>query len=165
MTGLRLLPFWRRRRLRLHWITDDVAISREPVDEDWRSVREQGIRCVVDLREEAGDNAPAVGLYELCYLRAPIREGGGASTDELRRTTAWIEEHLGEHGPVLVHCREGRGRSPMVVIAWLVRFGLPLREAYKITARGQPALALNIAQQEALVRFAEQQSSPREGGT
>jgi protein-tyrosine phosphatase len=141
--------------LNLHWVTDDIAIARQPADSDWPSICEQGIRCVVDLREEASDNGNVVGPHELCYLRAPIREGEAMSTEGLQLTTAWIEEHLGEHGPVLVHCREGRGRSPMVVIASLVRLGLPLHEAYKITMRGQPALALNSEQQAALVQFAQ----------
>lgn len=157
MTGWRLVPFWRRRpRLNLHWVTDDIAIARQPADSDWPSILKQGIRCVVDLRAEASDNAAAVEHHALCYLRAPIREGEAMSTEELQLTTAWIEEHLGEHGPVLVHCREGRGRSPMLVIASLVRLGLPLHEAYKITTRGQPAVALNSQQQEALEQFARQ---------
>ena len=159
MTRSRLVPFWPRRRprLNLRWVTDDIAIARQPTDSDWPSIRDQGIRCVVDLREEARDNFEAVEQCELCYLRAPVREGEAMSTEELRLTTAWIEKHLDEHGPVLVHCREGRGRSPMVVIASLVRLGLPLNEAYKITARAQPAVALNSQQQEALVQFAQEQ--------
>ena len=95
----------------------------------------------------------------------PIIEGEAATTGELETLTTWIDEHLREHGPVLVHCREGRGRSPMVVLAGLVRLGLPLAEGYRLLKRAHPAVALNYNQETALMRFAEGRAEIKEDGT
>lgn len=157
--------FWRRgKQLQLHWITDDIAISRQPVGQEWASLREQGVSCVVDLQAEAPDNTRDVAEHELCYLRLPIVEGDVAEQTELEQVTAWIDEHAEQHGSVLVHCREGRGRSPMVVLAYLVRLGYPLPEAYRLMTRAHSRVAINAAQQEALVRFAEARSATEEDG-
>jgi protein-tyrosine phosphatase len=150
---------WRRRKqLNLHWITDDIAVSRQPSVDEWAYVRDSGINCVVDLRAEAPDNGEVLRQHEMCYLRVPIEEGGPASQDELAQIARWVEDHLDRHGPVLVHCREGRGRSPMAVIATLVAFGIPLYEAYKVSSRAHPGVSLNTDQQNALVLFAAGQA-------
>jgi protein-tyrosine phosphatase len=128
-------------------------------------VREQGIRCVVDLRAEAAENSTEVTGQELCYLRLPIAEGDAAGQQELDQVTSWIDEHTGQHGPVLVHCREGRGRSPMVVLAYLVSSGFPLHEAYRLVTREHPGVAINTPQQEALVLFAESRRTTEGDGT
>lgn len=155
--------FWhRRKQLRLHWITDMIAITRQPTADEWSSLREEGIRCVIDLRAESPDNASDVEQHKLCYLRLPIVEGEAATTGELETLTGWIDEHLREHGPVLVHCREGRGRSPMVVLASLVNLGIPLAEAYRLVKRAHPAVALNYDQESALMRFAEERTGIKE---
>jgi protein-tyrosine phosphatase len=161
-----VLVFWhRRKRARLHWVTNDIAFARQPAAGDWPLLRDEGVRCVVDLRVEAPDNAAEVQQHQLCYLRVPIAEGEAASQDDLRQLTGWIDEHLSEHGPVLIHCREGRGRSPMVALASLVRLGIPLAEGYQLVKRANPAVALNNSQEAALMRFAQDQPKVREGGT
>jgi protein tyrosine phosphatase (PTP) superfamily phosphohydrolase (DUF442 family) len=158
--------FWhRRKRLRLHWVTDGIAIARQPATDEWSTLRDEGIRCVVDLRAESPDNAAEVEQHEFCYLRVPITEGEAATTGELEMLTGWIDEHLRQHGPVLVHCREGRGRSPMVVLAGLVRSGIPLAEGYRLLRRAHPAVALNSDQEAALLRFAESRAEIKEDGT
>lgn len=155
----------RGKRLRLHWVTDDIAIARQPVADEWLTLRSEGVRCVVDLRAEAPDNAAEVEQHGFCYLRVPIVEGDAATADELETLTGWIDEHLREHGPVLVHCREGRGRSPMVVLASLVRMGIPLAEGYRLVKRAQPAVALNSDQEATLAHFSEVQAGITEDGT
>ena len=158
--------FWRRpRQHRIHWITDDIAIAAEPSSTDWPALRLAGVRCVVDLREEAPDNAVVVGAVGLGYLRLPIVEGEAPSQDELLLATSWIDEHLSSDGPVLIHCREGRGRSATVAIAALVSLGMPLFEAYRMTLRVRPETAINNAQQEALRRFAQGREPFKEAGS
>jgi protein-tyrosine phosphatase len=155
--------FWRRpKQHRIHWLTDDIAIASEPSLDDWLGVREAGIRCVVDLREEMPDNANVVEALGLSYLRLPIVEGRAPTQAELIAATSWIDERISSEGPVLIHCREGRGRSATIAVATLVRLGIPLFEAYRIVMRARPETAINDAQQEALRLFAQQRDSLRE---
>ncbi len=158
--------FWRRpKQHRIFWITDDIAISAEPSNSDWPALRLAGVRCVIDLREETPDNAGAVDAVGLGYLRLPIVEGEAPSQDELRLATGWIDEHLTSDGPVLIHCREGRGRSATVAIAALVSMGMPLFEAFRLTLRVRPETAINDAQQAALRTFAQGREPFREAGS
>ena len=155
----------RRKPHRIHWITDDIAIAAEPSSTDWPALRLAGVRCVVDLRQEAPDNAFVVGAVGLGYLRVPIVEGEAPTQDDLRLVTSWIDEHLSSDGPVLIHCREGRGRSATVAIAALVNLGMPLFEAYRMTLRVRPETAINDAQEGALRRFAQGRMRFREAGS
>jgi protein-tyrosine phosphatase len=90
----------------------------------------------------------------LRYLRLPLDEGSAPDIDQLRLVTSWILERISGDGPVLIHCREGRGRSAMVACATLVRLGIPVFDAYQTLRRARPDVALNDAQEEALRLFA-----------
>lgn len=143
-----------RRRFRVYWLTDDVAVSREPEAGDWPSIGAQGIRCVVDLRSETPDGESLVRSHGLLYIRVPVDEGSAPTEQELELVTDWILERIAADGPVLVHCREGRGRSPLVACAALVKLGIPPFEAYKLLQRARPDVALNGDQADMLQRFA-----------
>jgi protein-tyrosine phosphatase len=156
------LPRLRRPRgPRLFWLTADLAFSRAPRDAEWRAVRQAGIRCVLDLRAEAhatGSEASAEGLL---YLRAPVPEGGVPLDSDLSLLADWIDQSVSDHGPVLVHCREGLGRSPLVACAALVAMGVPVREAYAALRRARPEVSLSDEQAGALERFASRLESGR----
>ena len=158
--------FWRRRNHhRIYWITDDIAISSEPPSGAWTEVRSAGVRCVVDLRLEASDNAHDVTAQGLSYVRIPIADGAAPTQEQLDQATGWIDEHLGSEGPVLIHCREGRSRSATVAIAALVSMGMPLFEAFRMTLRVRPETAITDAQEEALRAFALGREPFREAGS
>ena len=157
----RLVPFRRRKRHQLYWLTSDIAVSREPRLEDWSEIHAAGVRAVVDLRSETEDNAAVVQSHALLYLRAPIDEGAAPTPQQLSLVTDWILTRIAEGGPVLVHCREGRGRSPLVACAALVRLGIPPFEAYQALRRARPEVALSDEQEETLRRFALGLVQPR----
>jgi protein tyrosine phosphatase (PTP) superfamily phosphohydrolase (DUF442 family) len=155
MSFLRRLLGRKPSKHRLYWLTSDLAIAGEPGDTELAALRAAGVRAVVDLRAEAPDRGASVAAYDLRYLRLPVVEGEAPGTDELRLLTSWIVERIQSDGPVLVHCREGRGRSAMVACAALVSLGLPLFNAYQALSRARPDVALNGAQADALLAFAE----------
>jgi protein-tyrosine phosphatase len=161
MLGLPRPRFLRARpRLRFHWLTDDLAFSRAPLDDEWETVRRAGIRCVVDLRAEVESDGERARQCGLLYLRLPVEEGAAPDGQTLLHLADWIGRGIAEHGRVLVHCREGLGRSPLVACAALVRMGLPVTEAYAALRRARPGIALSDAQAVALERFAELVRAP-----
>ena len=149
-----LIARLRRPRHQLYWLTDDIAISRLPDPGDLRSMHRAGVRCVVDVRLETEDRRALFDRAGLRYLQVPIAEGSAPTIAHLRLVTDWIVERLANEGPVLVHCREGRGRSALVACATLVKRGAPLFEAYQALRRARPETVLNDEQAEALRRFA-----------
>lgn len=156
----KVLTFSRNRRSHpLYWLTSDLAISPAPTPADWPSIHDAGVRSVVDLRSEMPDNATIVERHGLNYLRWPIEEHAAPSEAELRLVTDWILNRIESGGPVLVHCREGRGRSALVACATLVRLGLPLPNAYQALRRVRPQTSLSDEQADLLQRFAGRASA------
>lgn len=57
----------------------------------------------------------------------------------LDKSTRLIAKLL-EKGNVLVHCHAGRQRSATVIVAFLMRFGISLKEAYKCVKSKRPTV-------------------------
>ena len=152
---LRRLPFVpRRRRYRISWLTTQLAVSRAPNPRDWRVIRAAGIAAVVDLRAEAEEVSSLAHAGGLEYLRLPIEEHTAPTEAELQGVANWICERLAAGRPVLVHCRAGLGRSPLVACAALVRHGLSLEAASAMLKQGRPQAHLTEAQDALLTTFA-----------
>lgn len=151
----RPVMFWRRSKTpEVYLLTDDIAIAPQPEEKDARAIRELGFRSIVDLREEAPDCGPVFRAQSLNYIRVPIVEGAAPTVDELYEVAGWVTGHVLDDGPVLVFCREGRGRSAMVAVASLVKLGLPLPEAYSLLMRARPNAVISTRQMKALEAFA-----------
>lgn len=147
--------FWRRAKgPNVSLLTDDIAVGAQPSRRDLQALRKMGILGIVDLRDETPDASDIVRAAGFHYIRLPVVEGAAPSPEVLAEVTAWIDHHISTRGPVLVHCREGRGRSAMVAVATLVRLGLPLTEAYSLLMRARPSAVLNTRQMHALEEFA-----------
>ncbi|HLF76327.1 MAG TPA: dual specificity protein phosphatase family protein [Dehalococcoidia bacterium] len=156
MTLLRRLLGLPRAALDIAWLTTDLAIASAPKDHEWQAVKDSGIRAVLDLRAEGYDHSLlAEGTHGLRYLRLPVMEYEAPSDAELRLVTDWAVERMGAGEPVLVHCREGRGRSAMVACAILIRLGVPLKEAYQMLVNARPHVSLSKSQEALLQHFAE----------
>jgi len=154
--------FWQRSRTpEVYLLTDDIAIAPQPAVEDMRAIRDLGFRGVVDLRDETPDVGAQVRGLDLNYMRAPIVEGAAPTVDELYEVTGWVTGHILNGEPILVYCREGRGRSAMVAVACLVKLGQPLSEAYALLTRARPNAMISTAQMNALEAFANSLEATR----
>ena len=141
----------RRHSLQLSWLTSDLAISRSPLDAEWPDVEAAGVRSLLDLRETSAPGRPPKDS-QLRYLRLPIVEYEAPTSEQLDEAAQWVVESI-TRGPVLIHCREGMGRSPLVACAALVRLGIPLSDAYEILRRTGRRVAMTDAQVAALDAF------------
>ena len=157
---MRWLGKRRQPRLPLVWVTDNVALSRAPRDDEWTDSPKPAytswsifVPRAMTLRRLL----PPAGLE---YRRVPIEDFAPLPVQELAQVAEWIAEQIAAGRNVLVHCREGRGRSPMVACATLVKLGHPLPQAFEIVRRAQPAIALTDSQIESLETLA---SNLREG--
>jgi protein tyrosine phosphatase (PTP) superfamily phosphohydrolase (DUF442 family) len=159
----KLFPVGGRRPHRLYWLSSDLAISGKPEPGDWAAIQSAGIRCVVDLMAEGEDAASLARGHDMEYMRLPVEEGGVPSETEMDRVTAWIVDQIAARGPVLIHCREGKGRSPFLACASFVLAGLPLVHAYQLLRRARPDVALSDRQIEVLQRLSLGHQSTRHG--
>src|SRR5688572_24536879 len=122
-------------KLEISWLTSDLAVSRAPFSYEWPLLERSGIRSVLDVREASVQGEPPEA-ETMTYFRIPIEEYGAPTLEAIEHATEWVAARIVE-GPVLIHCREGIGRSPLIACASLVRLGLPLADAFEILHRGR----------------------------
>ena len=122
--------------------TGHLGIVPRPRGGDWLADEalawhDAGINMVVSLleSEEAAQldlerEASAVAGSGLTFKAFPIRDRGvPASRDAVAQLTRAMIDALSKGENVVVHCRQGIGRSSMIVAATLVTAGVDLPEA------------------------------------
>ena len=139
----------------LYWVTYHLAIAPQPWRHEWPAIHDAGVRCILDLRSQTQDDFQTIESLSMTFRHAPIVDGESPDQETLLELTDWVLDQQSSCGPVLMHCREGRGRSAMIAWAVLVRMGVALPEAYRAVrqARGE-AVALSDEQVSALEQFA-----------
>ncbi len=106
------------------WITETIAVGGWVAEYDWpRLAREERIRAVVDLREEARNDPALLAAHGLDYLHLPTTDRGPVSAAMIERALAFLRSQAAAGRPTLIHCRHGIGRSAMVALCALVDRG------------------------------------------
>jgi protein-tyrosine phosphatase len=125
-----------------------------------RLVVSQNFNVVFNLREiEDLKYQNFLMNHGLEYVNVKIPDRYGASPEVLSQIVALIDEKVSEGRKVLVHCNLGRGRSALVVAAYLVSHGLSPEEALKKIKEKRNVTYLNERQRQALSDFADTLSS------
>lgn len=92
------------------------------------------------------------------YLWLPVVDGYAPSEMQLLSGTSVMHAAILAGKKVYVHCRNGHGRSPALVAAYLMRYkGMSLEEAGKTIKLKRPESHLEKVQIEALTSFANNQ--------
>ena len=120
----------------------------------------QNFNVVLDLREI--NNLKYQNFLEnhgLKYINIKIPDRYGASPEVLSQIVGLIDEKVSKGRKVLVHCNLGRGRSTLVVAAYLVGQGLSPEEAIRKIKEKRNVTYLNERQMQALSDFADTLSS------
>jgi protein-tyrosine phosphatase len=92
------------------------------------------------------------------YLWLPVVDGYAPSEMQLLIGSTAINDSLRKGKKVYVHCRNGHGRSPALVAAYLMRYkGMSIEEAAKTIKLKRPESHLEKVQVEALTSFANSQ--------
>ena len=71
---------------------------------------------------------------------------------ELIRKSLEVAKEINEGNKVFVHCRHGRGRAPLVAMAYLLlkNFDFTVEDAYDLVRYSRPNLAINEKQMKSL---------------
>lgn len=93
------------------------------------------------------------------YSWIPVADGYAPTQEQLDIGTAIMDEAVSQGKRVYVHCKNGHGRSPTMVAAYLIRYqGKGVDEAIDFVARARPEIHVEGAQKEALNKFLERWS-------
>ncbi|KKR14682.1 MAG: Dual specificity protein phosphatase [Candidatus Falkowbacteria bacterium GW2011_GWA2_39_24] len=116
-----------------------------------KKLLDKGIRANISLEDERLDQPRGVDYY----LWLPVIDDQSPSQEQLAVGTAFITELVANKIKVFVHCKLGHGRSPTLVIAYLISQGMTLKAAHDYVKARRPEVHLTKAQEVGLKKFAK----------
>ncbi len=124
-------------------------------------LHQKGIRAILTLTED-----DTYGDYyrraRLAHHHEPMDDGEPAPLNALERTVDFINTCIANNQPVAAHCLEGRGRTGMVLAAWLgISENIGGPEAIRRTRQLRPTTVLTKAQQACVCEFLEKHQSDK----
>ena len=134
----------------MSWINGQIAVSGAFPDRDIPLLKEQGINAVLDIRSERTDNEELLKKHGMDYLRVKVDDTFSPSFDQLEMIMNFVEPLLARGLKVLIHCQNGAGRSPLVVVAVLVRQGMKTSDALQLIKDRHPKSGFTDNQQHFL---------------
>tara|TARA_R110000772_G_scaffold208440_3_gene319004 strand:+ start:1796 stop:3415 length:1620 start_codon:yes stop_codon:yes gene_type:complete len=118
-------------------------------------LRKQGVSAILDVTAEFDGLDWTAENEELAYYNLPVLDHKSPKSEELLKAVHWVDNHISNANGVVIHCALGRGRSVLVMAAYLLSKNKSLTVAQaleKITGIRSTA-GLNKAQLRALVQF------------
>lgn len=115
-----------------------------------------GICAEVNLEMER-DETPTPGVD--AYIWLPTPDHYAPTNDQLMIGSSVINEMINLGNKVYVHCKEGHGRSPTMVAAYLIRYkGYKVNEAIEYISKKRPGVHIEDDQHKALEDFSRKWS-------
>jgi len=111
-----------------------------------------GIGFEVNLSQENNELPPKE--MEIGYTWLPVTDGFAPTQEQLEMGTCLIDTVINIGKNVFVHCKNGHGRSPTLVAAYLMRFkGYKLEDAINLIKEKRGEVHIEEDQIEALRKF------------
>ncbi|MFL6477224.1 MAG: dual specificity protein phosphatase 23 [Nitrososphaera sp.] len=137
------------------WVTEGkLAGSGLPVNKDeFRWLVDKGIKSIISVREVP---LPSKWLDhgEIDYLHLKVEDYGAPSLEVMENAVNYIEEKISSGKPVLVHCAAGKGRTGVMLAAYLIRKeNLTAEDAIAKIRRLRPGSVQSLTQETALSMY------------
>jgi dual specificity MAP kinase phosphatase len=88
------------------------------------------------------------------FLWLPTPDHTHTSPEKLEIGINFIDQVLKQNKKIFVHCKNGHGRAPTIVIAYLIRFKkMDFEQALKVVKEARPVMHLHKPQIEFLKNF------------
>lgn len=110
-----------------------------------------GVSVDIDLGYEHGERVITKPMEITLYL--PTRDHHAPSLEKLIVGASLLDIAVRAKKRVYVHCKNGHGRAPALVAAYLMTRGMSLQEALAFLKERRPVAHLNREQRAALHRF------------
>lgn len=105
------------------------------------------INLSIEKKEIPPDNVSS-------YTWIPVVDGYAPTMEQMEVGAAIVDKAIKNGKNVYVHCRNGHGRSPTLVAAYLIRHeGYEVNQAIKLIKNKRPEIHIEKRQREALDKF------------
>lgn len=141
-------------KLDFNFITDSIYIGTNQCCQthfDERLIKD-GVTADISLEEERMDAPFGVEFY----IWIPVKNHAAPTKDQLEFGVSILEKLVGMGKKTYVHCRNGHGRAPTLVAAYLVKKGKSTSEAEALIKSKRPTIHLEDVQRQALEDFSKQ---------
>lgn len=138
-------------KIDFNYITDGIYIGTNQCcqthfDEELKKL---GIIADISLEEERLDAPFGVDFYTWI----PVKNRMPPTPDQLELGVATLEKLVAMGKKIYVHCKNGHGRAPTLVAAYLIRKGKSHEEAEEFIKVNRPSIHLENTQREALHKY------------
>lgn len=115
-----------------------------------------GVSVELNLSQEENELPPS---NIETYIWLPVVDGYAPSPVQLDIGASAIADAISNGKKVYVHCKNGHGRSPSIIAAYLIRYkGYKLDEVIELIENKRPEAHMEEIQTKALRKFAEKWS-------
>jgi len=115
-----------------------------------KKLMKKGFQADISLEEVLIENPHEVKYH----LWLKVKDHYAPSMEQLRSGTAFLSELMKDKVKTYVHCKNGHGRSPSLVIAYYIFEGMSFQEAYDFVEAKRPEIHLWPSQKKRLMEFA-----------
>lgn len=115
-------------------------------------LRKEGITADISLEENRVDQPFGV----IFYIWLPVKDKAAPTQEQLQFGATVLEKLVRLRQKVYVHCKNGHGRAPTIVAAYLVKCGKSVRDAIDFVSHKRDHVHIEDVQRVALDAYAAQ---------
>ena len=123
-------------------LPDELWLGGAPTyKRDYDFLLANGITAVIDIREERLDDVELYKKHNIDFLKLRVLDILVPNNEQFDQADEFMRRNIENGGIVYVHCAKGRGRSGVLVMAYLMRYhGMTFEEAVEFTIAKRPLL-------------------------
>lgn len=141
-----------KEKLRYSKITPYIYIGTNMLQySHFERLKKLGISVDVDLEGEHIEKIPMRGLDTFLWL--PTKNGHAPTHDQMAAGVAFLDQMVSHKKKVYVHCKNGHGRAPTLVAAYLATKGMTPEKAIAFVKKRRPVVHLDKEQIASIKRF------------
>lgn len=114
-------------------------------------LKKEGITADISLEENRLDAPFGVDVY----LWIPVVDHEAPTQEQLSFGAESIERLIAQERKIYIHCKNGHGRAPTLVSAYLIRKGYEPQKAIEFIASKRKGVHTHKPQEEALQKYYE----------
>lgn len=161
LSGVQIYNLWARKNDKvpaIQKIDDKLFLACRLFPDDLLELQSRGVKAILDVTAEFGGLDWSAQDHHVAYLNVPVLDHQSPRQAELVQAIHWIHNHINNGRAVTVHCALGRGRSVLVVAAYLLAKNPQWSVAQALTKINdiRQTAALNRSQLKALKKYHDQ---------